>query len=122
MLTEGDLTLSSEYTKQHTGDVLDSCTAETYIILLTNVIPINSIEKEKNLSSPKFFKLSNWKVHLSLPQTVLFQSLVFFSHRSNQDVRPVFQLVIQAYTYRLCNDNMCYVPSTCIFRRYVNSK
>ena len=43
-MTEGDLTLSSEYTKQHTGDVLDSCTAETYIILLTNVIPINSIK------------------------------------------------------------------------------
>ena len=44
MLTEGDLTLSSEYTKQHTGDVLDSCTAETFIILLTNITPINSIK------------------------------------------------------------------------------
>ena len=48
MLTEGDLTWGAEHTIQDTGDVLDSCTAETYIILLTNVTPINSI-KVKNI-------------------------------------------------------------------------
>ena len=41
MLAEGDLTWGAEHTIQHTGDVLDSCTAETYIILLPNVTPIN---------------------------------------------------------------------------------
>ena len=44
MLGEGDLTWGAEHTIQHSGDVLDSCTAETYIILLTNVTPINSIK------------------------------------------------------------------------------
>ena len=44
MLAEGDLSWGGEHTIQHTGDVLDSCTAETYIILLTNVTPINSIK------------------------------------------------------------------------------
>ena len=41
MLAEGDLTWGTEYRIQHTGDVLDSFAAETYIILLTNVTPIN---------------------------------------------------------------------------------
>ena len=43
-MTEGDLTWGAEHTIQHTGDVLDSCTAETFIILLTTVTPINSIK------------------------------------------------------------------------------
>ena len=47
-MTEGDLTWGTEHTIQDTSDVLDSCTAETYIILLTNVTPINSI-KVKNI-------------------------------------------------------------------------
>ena len=44
MLAERDLTWGTEHTIQHTGDVLDSCTAETFIILLTNITPINSIK------------------------------------------------------------------------------
>ena len=43
MLAEGDLTWGAEHTIQDTGDVLDSCTAETSISLLTNVTLINSI-------------------------------------------------------------------------------
>ena len=38
------MTWGVERTIQHTGDMLESCTAETYIILLTNVTPINSIK------------------------------------------------------------------------------
>ena len=41
---EEDLTLCGEHTIQYTGDVLQNCTLENYIILLTNVIPINSID------------------------------------------------------------------------------
>ena len=41
---EGDLTWDDEHTIQYTGDVLQDCTPETYIILLTNVTPINSIQ------------------------------------------------------------------------------
>ena len=48
MLTEGDLTWGTEHTIQNIGDVLGSCTTETYIILLRNVTPINSI-KIKNV-------------------------------------------------------------------------
>ena len=34
----GDLTWGGEHTKQYTDDVLQNCTPETYIILLTNEI------------------------------------------------------------------------------------
>ena len=44
MVTEGDLTWGGEHTIQYTDGVLQNCTLETYIILLTNVIPINSIK------------------------------------------------------------------------------
>ena len=43
-MTEGDLSWGAEHTIPDRGDLLQSCTAETYIILLTNVIPINSIK------------------------------------------------------------------------------
>ena len=43
MVTEGDLTLGGKHTVQYSDDLLQSCTPETYIILLTNVTPINSI-------------------------------------------------------------------------------
>ena len=42
---EGDLTLSGEHTMQYTDDVLQNYTPEIYVILITNVIPINSIKK-----------------------------------------------------------------------------
>ena len=38
---EEDLTQGGEHTIQYTDDVLQDCTPETYIILLTNVTPIN---------------------------------------------------------------------------------
>ena len=48
MLTRGDLTWGPEHTIQDRGYLLESCTAETYIILLTKVTPISSI-KIKNV-------------------------------------------------------------------------
>ena len=45
MVMEGDLTLSGEHTMQYTDDVLQNYTPEIYVILITNVIPINSIKK-----------------------------------------------------------------------------
>ena len=44
---EGDLTWGGEHTIHYTDDVLQNYASETYIILLTNVTPINSIKKEK---------------------------------------------------------------------------
>ena len=41
MVTEGDLTLGGQPTVQYTHAVSQNCTFETYIILLTNVTPIN---------------------------------------------------------------------------------
>ena len=43
MVIEGDLPWDGEHTGQYTDDVLQNCTPETYIILLTNVTPIHSI-------------------------------------------------------------------------------
>ena len=42
MVMEGDLSWGGEHTVQCTNDVSYNCTPETYIILLTNVTPINS--------------------------------------------------------------------------------
>ena len=44
MVMEGDLTWGGEHTVQCTDHVLQNCTPETYIILLTDVTPINSIK------------------------------------------------------------------------------
>ena len=44
MIMEGDLPLGGEHTIQYTDDVLENCALETYIIVLTNVTPINSIK------------------------------------------------------------------------------
>ena len=41
MLMEGDLTWGGEHTIQYTDGVFQSCTPETYRILLTNVTPIH---------------------------------------------------------------------------------
>ena len=47
MVTKGNLTWGGEHSVQYTGDdVLQNCTPETYIILLTNVTPINAMEKK----------------------------------------------------------------------------
>ena len=47
MVMEGDLPWCGKYTIRYTDDVLQNCTPETYIILLTNVTPINSIKIQK---------------------------------------------------------------------------
>ena len=47
MVIEGDLTWGGEYTIQYTDDVLQNCTPETYIVLLTNVSPIIQFLKKK---------------------------------------------------------------------------
>ena len=41
MVTDGDLILDGEHTVQYTDGLLQNCTLESYIILLTNVTPIN---------------------------------------------------------------------------------
>ena len=41
---EGDLPWGGEHTIRYTEDVLQNYTPETYIILLTNVTSINSIQ------------------------------------------------------------------------------
>ena len=46
MAMERDFTWAGEHTTQHTDDVLQNCTPPTYIILLTNVTPINPIRKK----------------------------------------------------------------------------
>ena len=46
MVIRGDLTWGCEHIIQYTGDVLQTCTPETSIILLTNVTPIYSIKKK----------------------------------------------------------------------------
>ena len=43
MVVEGNFTLGGEYTIQYTYGILQNCTHETYIILLTNVTPTHSI-------------------------------------------------------------------------------
>ena len=40
-----DLTWGREYTVQYTDDVVQNFIPETYVILLTNVTPINSVNK-----------------------------------------------------------------------------
>ena len=41
LVTEDDWTLGVGHTMQYTGHVSQKCTLETYMILLTNVIPIH---------------------------------------------------------------------------------
>lgn len=41
MVMEGDLTLCAGHTMQYTDDVSQKCIFETYIMSLTNVIPIH---------------------------------------------------------------------------------
>lgn len=44
MVREGDLTLGGDHTIRYTGDVLQNCTPETYLIVFTNAIPKKSIK------------------------------------------------------------------------------
>ena len=58
MVMEGDLTWGGEHTVQCIGDALQNCTSATYITVLTNVTPINSIKKEMHFKyeDPHRFK------------------------------------------------------------------
>ena len=53
MFMEGDLTWGSGHTIQYTDDVLQNCALETYITLLNNVIPINSIKNVAKITSQR---------------------------------------------------------------------
>ena len=44
--------MGGEHTMQYTYEVLQNCTPATYIILLTNVTPINSIKDKMKKSVP----------------------------------------------------------------------
>lgn len=49
MVTEGNLTLGGEHSRQHTYGVLLNRTLETYIVLLTNITPNKfNLKKKKN--------------------------------------------------------------------------
>ena len=50
---EDDLTLGGEHTMQHTGDVSQNRTLETYVMLFTNVSLVHLIQKEKIHPFPK---------------------------------------------------------------------
>ena len=50
-----------EHTIQYIDDILEDCTPETYIILLTNVTPINSLKINKYI----FFKGKNTLIEKS---------------------------------------------------------
>ena len=47
MVTKDELSLGGGHTVRYTEHVTQKCTLETYIILLTNVTPINLIKSEK---------------------------------------------------------------------------
>ena len=56
---KGDLTWSGEHTVQYTDDILQNCTPDTHIILLTNVTPINTIKNIFSKSTPQQIQKSN---------------------------------------------------------------
>ena len=46
MVMVGDLTCSGKHTILCTNDVLQNCTPETYIIILTNVTTVNAVKNK----------------------------------------------------------------------------
>ena len=74
---EGDLTWGGEHTIQYTDDVLQKCTPESCIILLTNVTPIHSIKMmfvkivyKMRDHKPSWWHLSQLLTFPSLPLTL----------------------------------------------------
>ena len=84
MVTEGDLTLGGEHTMQFTDDVSQNCTFETYIILLTDVTPINLIKFLKNWCA--FFSY----VYIFLPQLVYHTYMQVYVDSISTTVYPSF--------------------------------
>ena len=80
MLTEGDLTWGTEHTIQHTGDVLDSSSAETYIILLPNITPLNSIKIKK--VKIKIIKMYYFSVELGDVLAIKMLCILFLKYVS----------------------------------------
>ena len=72
MVTEGELTLSSEHTIQYTDDVLQNLTPETYILLLTNITPINSIKIKKLISAVSFLKSTTRNFKITFVVCIIF--------------------------------------------------
>ena len=69
MMMKGDLTWGDEHIIQYADDVLYSGTPKTYIILLTSVTPVNSIEKSMVMRTISLLSVSsNKKKNLGLPQ------------------------------------------------------
>ena len=56
------MTWSGEHTLQYTDDVLQNCTTENYIILLTNSIPTNTNKQTNRLDGKK----NGWQSNCSL--------------------------------------------------------
>ena len=59
MVTEGDLTLGDGHTMQYTDHLSQKCTPEIYIVLLSNVTPINSINTHTHTHKGKNYCKSN---------------------------------------------------------------
>ena len=59
---EGDLTWGGEHTIQYTDDVLYNCIPGSYVILLTNVIPINSIANKCQCNKTRAMKSCRLKI------------------------------------------------------------
>ena len=62
MVMEGDLTRGGEHTIEYTDDVLEYCTPETYIILLTSVTAMHPMKKFKKGNIVKYTSHSLWEL------------------------------------------------------------
>ena len=67
MVIEGDVTRGDEHTVQYTDGILQNCTPENYIILLTNVTCINKkINRKKESTLPETQKNKKKKNPLNI--------------------------------------------------------
>ena len=78
---EGDLIQGGEHTVQYTDGVLENFISETYMILLTNVTPINSIKIKKK-------KMNLMKTH-HLPMSSHCKKLVSVDNLSAWNKRVI---------------------------------
>ena len=62
MFTDGDQTSGAKHTMEYTEDVSLNCILETYIMLLTNVTPINLIKKIKSQRIHKKVIMTNKQI------------------------------------------------------------
>lgn len=57
MVMKEELTLDVNTQMQYIDDILYKCTLQTYIVVLTNVFPINLIKKKIIIARPLYMKL-----------------------------------------------------------------